>query len=328
MDKLDFTLLVLPGAYAASVAASQDILETAATLAPRLQLRTVRWQVVSPVGGRVALSGGMGIDTEPLIGGSSGEGSTWVVPGLGLSEPAEIALRLEQACCRRAAAALRDHAERGGSVAASCSAVFLLQAAGLLRGRRTTTSWWLASELRRIAPDSLIDADRMVVIDGPIASAGAAFGHTDLMLTLVRRRLGPELADMIARVLLLDGRQAQSPYVMPTLLSQGHALIERVMQRIETALPNPPSIAALAREFGVSQRTLARQVRSATGRPPLALVQAVRLNRARVLIESSRKSVEQVAAEVGYSDATALRRMMRKAAGANPSAFRSDRSWS
>ena len=63
-------------------------------------------------------------------------------------------------------------------------------------------------------------------------------------------------------------------------------------------------------------------MREATGRSTLALVQSVRLHRARMLIESSRMSVEQVAAEVGYEDATALRRLMRKTAGANPSRYR------
>jgi transcriptional regulator GlxA family with amidase domain len=84
-------------------------------------------------------------------------------------------------------------------------------------------------------------------------------------------------------------------------------------------------VAQLADELAMSSRTLARHVRAATGRGPLALVQGVRLNRARHLIESSRLTIAQVAERVGYEDATALRRLMRKAAGAAPSRFRA--SW-
>ncbi len=80
---------------------------------------------------------------------------------------------------------LARHVAAGGTVAASCSAVFLLQAAGLLRERRATTSWWLAQELRRLQPDCTVDADRMVVSDGPVTTAGAAFAQTDLMLHLL-----------------------------------------------------------------------------------------------------------------------------------------------
>ncbi|MDA8449979.1 helix-turn-helix domain-containing protein [Acidovorax sp. NCPPB 3859] len=77
----------------------------------------------------------------------------------------------------------------------------------------------------------------------------------------------------------------------------------------------------------MSPPTLARHVRAATGQSPLALVQAVRLNRARLLIENSRMPVDQVAQEMGYIDATALRRLMRRGAGANPSAFRRAAGW-
>ena len=72
----------------------------------------------------------------------------------------------------------------------------------------------------------------------------------------------------------------------------------------------------------MSERTLARRVRAATGMTPLALLQSVRLNRARMLIETTRMNIAEVAAQVGYEDATALRRLMRKMAGANPSRFR------
>jgi transcriptional regulator GlxA family with amidase domain len=233
-----------------------------------------------------------------------------------------LAGRLASADAQQAARALRRHSRRGGVVAASCSAVFLLQTAGLLHERRATTTWWLAAELRRIEPRCTVQADRMVCADGPVHTAGAALAQADLMLHLLRSRLGTALADTLSQVLLIDERQAQAPFVLPTLLSNGSALIRQLTQRIEAALPQPPSVAALAQELAMSPRTLARHVRAATGQGALALVQSVRLNRARVLIEGSRLSIEQVAAEVGYADATALRLLMRKAAGAAPSRFR------
>jgi len=105
-------------------------------------------------------------------------------------------------------------------------------------------------------------------------------------------------------------------------MANGSELVRRLTRRIEAALPHPPSVAQLADELAMSSRTLARHVRAATGRGPLALVQGVRLNHARHLIESSRLTIAQVAERVGYEDATALRRLMRKAAGAAPSRFR------
>lgn len=318
----DFTILVLSGAYASSVAATLDVLQAAAVLAPRLKLARPTWRVLSASGGPVPLSSGLQVVTAPLPKRPRADATTWIVPGLGLADPRAMPARLAREDAQRAIRAVAAHAARGGRVAASCSAVFLLQAAGLLPGRRVTTSWWLAAELRGLEPRCTVDADRMVCADGPVSTAGAAFAQTDLMLHLLRTQFGVALADAVGRVLLIDGRQAQAPFVIPALLSNGNELVARLVKRIEAALPQPPSVAALAQEFAMSQRTLSRHVQQATGKSPLALVQSVRLNRARMLIESSRLTLDRVAEQVGYADATALRRLMRRLAGVNPGRYR------
>ena len=318
----DFTIVVLPGAYASSVAVTLDILDAATALAPRAQTPRPTWRVASPDGGDVSLSAGLRLATEALPARVRADASTWIIPGLGTDSPAAIVERLARDDARRAIAAVRRHVARAGAVAASCSAVFLLQAAGVLQQRRATTSWWLASEMRRLEPACRVDADRMVCADGPITTAGAALAQADLMLHLLRTRFGVALADAVGKVLLIDGRQAQAPFAVPAMMANGSELVRRLTQRIEASLPRPPTVAALASECAMSSRTLARHVRAATGRGPLALVQSVRLNRARQLIEASRLTIAQVAERVGYEDATALRRLMRKSAGATPSQFR------
>jgi transcriptional regulator GlxA family with amidase domain len=320
---MDFTVLILPGTYATSVATTLDALQAAAVLAPRLKLPRPTWRVLSPAGGAVQLSSGLQLDSAALPLRTRSDTSTWIVPGLGLDNASALTTGLASAPAQAAAKAVAAHAKQGGRVAASCSAVFLLQAAGLLAGRRVTTSWWLASALRRLEPSCTVDADRMVCADGPITTAGAAFAQTDLMLHLLRVQFGPALADAVSRVLLIDARQAQAPFVVPRMLSNGDALIAQLVARIEAALPQPPSVQALAAEFAMSTRSLYRHVLEATGQSTLALLQSVRLNRARMLIESSRQSIESVAHAVGFQDATALRRLMRKATGANPSRYRS-----
>ena len=207
-------------------------------------------------------------------------------------------------------------------MAASCSGVFLLQAAGLLQGKRATTTWWLAPELKRIEPTCHVDADRMFCDHSLVVTAGAAFAQTDLMLHLLRKLYGAALVDARSRVLLLNERQAQAPFIVPEAFSNSDDLIGRLAARIEAALPSPPKIGELAQEFCMSERTLSRHVQKATGKSTLALVQSVKQRRARALLESSRMTVEQVAAAVGYQNATVLRRLMRRVAGANPSRFR------
>lgn len=318
----DFTILVLPGAFASSVAATADILGAARSVAARAGVAPPRWRLCSPAGGMVALRSGMHIDTVRLPTRARDDRSTWVVPGLGLDTPEQIRRCLESQDAARAIDGLARHARAGGQVAASCSAVFLLNAAGLLQGRRATTSWWYAALLKRMAPDCTVDVDRMVCADGPVVTAGAAFAQTDLMLHLLRERCGSALTDLVSRLLLIDGRQAQAPFIVPELLANGNDLVARLAARVEAALPAPPSVSELAREFCMSERTLARHVMKATGKSTQALLQGVRLRRARALLESSRMTVDQVAGAVGYQDATALRRLMKKVAGANPSRYR------
>lgn len=315
----ELQLIVLPGAHAAGVAVSLDILRAAATLAPGLTLPAPRWRVLSPQGGDVELTGGLRCPTEPLS--RVDEAGIHVLPGLATESPEALEDRLAQADARRVADDLARRLADGQPVAATCSAVFLLRDTGALAGRCVTTTWWLAQHLRRTAPDCRVEADRIVCVDGALVTAGAAMAQVDLMLHLLRGQ-GAALADAVARVLLLDARTAQSAYTLPALLANGDALVRRLVQRIEETLPRPPAVSALADAFAMSTRTLSRRVREATGQGPSALIQAVRLARARRLIETTRMSIDQVAAAVGYEDATALRRLMRRRTGATPTRFR------
>lgn len=317
----DFTLIVAPGSYGTSVAMTLDILRSAEFLAPRADASAPRWRVCSVDGGLVRLQSGLLLETQALDPAED-DRSTWILPGFGLNKTREIDDFLQRPDVGRLADGLRKHVERGGRVAAGCSAVFLLNHAGLIDSHRVTTTWWLAPRLQRDNGECQVDAARMVCDDGQIVTAGAAFAQTDLMLHLLRATAGGRLVELLCRFLILDAREAQSPYVVPEVLASGDELVARIVARIEASLPNVPAVSALAAHFCISERTLARHVRRATGKSPLALIQSVRLRKARSLLEQSRMSVEQVAEAVGYGDSTALRRLMRKATGANPSRYR------
>ncbi|SDZ65428.1 GlxA family transcriptional regulator [Pseudomonas sp. NFIX28] len=318
----DFTVLVLPGAFCASVALTLDVLASAAAIASRTGCAEPRWRIYSSIPGPVTLGQGISLQAVALPDSPEPDESIWIVPGLGLDNATTLASRLQQLDAERAIRALQLQASEGGTIAASCSAVFLLQAAGLLRGKKATTSWWLAPQLQKLEPQCRVDSHRMVIADQSIITAGAALAQTDLMLHLLRLRFGASLADAVARVLLIDRRQSQAFFIVPALMSSGDELVSRLTGRIESSLQALPSVGELAAEFGLSERTLARRIKAATGQSPLKLIQGVRLGKARMLIENSRLSIEQIAEQVGYSDATALRRLMRKTLGGTPRQFR------
>lgn len=318
----DFELLVLPGTNPSGVAMTRDILSAATLFATRQRLAVPTWGLYSPFGGRIGLQGGLSADTVRLPGRSAGTRSILLVPGLWVASAAELHQRLQADACQRAIRLIATHVARGGQVAASCSAVFLLQAAGVLEGRAATTTWWLAPELARIAPGTRVEAQRLLCVDGPVITAGAAFAQSDVMLYLLRQRFGSKLVEGVSRVLLLHERAEQAQYVLPAMLASGDALVTRLTQRVEASLPDVPSVSRLAAELRISERTLARHVHHATGMGTTALIRSIRLQRARSLLQHSRMSVDQVAASVGYRDATALRRLVRKASGTTPGGLR------
>ncbi len=319
----DFTILVISGAYASSVALTLDILAAAAAMAPRVGAAMPRWRVCAFAEGPTRLSNDLFIDAKRLGNRAKPDNSIWVVPGLATSSAALVDSRTTQPDALLAIKALKTQANSGGIVAASCSAVFLLQAAELLKNRKVTTTWWLAAHLQSMEPECMVDANRMVIVDGNIWTAGAALAQTDLMLQLIRTRFGAALADAVSRVLLIDARQAQAPFIVPALLANGDDFIAQLSLQIDAALPHTICVADIAAKLCISDRTLARRVKAATGRSTTTLIQFVRLKRARMLLETSRMSVDQVSENVGYSDSTALRRLMRKVFGATPRQFRS-----
>lgn len=319
----DFTLVVFPGSFGTSVAITLDLLRTAAIMSKRAEVPPPRWRVCSVSGGLIRLQSGLLIETECLRNDNDGrDHSIWVLPGLGLNKTREIEEFLAREDAIELAKMIRLFVDQGGRIAAGCSSVFLLDFAGVLTDRQVTTTWWLANALSERSVACRVDASRMVCDDGQIVTAGAAFAQTDLMLHLLRKLSGPKLIELLCQFLILDARTSQSIYVVPEALAIGDQLVAHAVQMIESSLPNIPSVSALAAHFCISERTLARHIKKATGSNTLALIQMVRLRKARSLLEQSKLSVEQVAEAVGYSDATALRRMVRKATGANPSRYR------
>ena len=321
---MDFDVLVLDGANPTGVSMTRDIIDAARLLAQRTggPVPTVAFH--SPAGGLVRLQGGLSIATRAFPRMHE-RAPVLLVPGLWIEHPRELRTRLARADARAAIRYIARRSAAGATVAASCSAVFLLQAAGVLRGRRATTTWWLAPELARLEPAAHVEGNRILCVDGPVVTAGAAFAQADILLHLLRQRFGGAVADGVGRVLLLHERSESAQYGLPSMLASSDPLVTRLTERVERALPDVPSVASLAREFCVSERTLGRHVRRATGMATRMMIQSIRLHRARALLQGSRLSVDEVASAVGYGDTTALRRLMRKLVGTTPGRVRAAR---
>ncbi|MGZ0148522.1 helix-turn-helix domain-containing protein [Kribbella sp. WER1] len=238
---------------------------------------------------------------------------TIVVPGwLPINrEPSDAVLR-----------ALRRAHRRGARLVSICSGAYLLAATGLLDGRRVATHWRYADELQRRFPAVQVDADVLYVDHGDVASSGGSGTGIDLCLHLVREDLGAAYAARVARRMVMpphrEGGQSQYRSAENAPAESLGVVLEWAGER----LGEPLTVEDLARRGNVSQRTLARRFGEQLGMSPGQWLLAQRIARTRVLLEETDLSVEAIAARVGLSSATNLRRRFRAALHTTPGAYR------
>jgi transcriptional regulator GlxA family with amidase domain len=301
LDILDIEILVMRGSLQSSVAITFDMLDAANQIlvargeAPAFSIR----------------ASGSAARRLPGYRGSAETPHVLIVPGLGFVSEEAIRAGLSRPDIVQARRRLAQLAAGSVEIAASCTATFLLAEAGILQGRRATTTWWLAPTFRRLYPAVQLDSEAIVVIDGPIVTAGAAMAQIDLMLTLLARHAAPGVADACARYMLLDGRSSQSPYVSLALLTASDERLARAESWARSRLEGRIGVDQLAAAAGLAPRTFARRLQRATGLSPVQLLQQLRLEKARSLLSSSRLSIEEIASLVGYSESSTLRRLLR-----------------
>ena len=278
---------------------------------------------VSLVGVRrkVQSAQGFGLPVQPI---SDGPAPDWaIIPALGTGTPDLLIPALERPDVRKAKAQLLSWHADGARLAASCIGTFLLAETGLLDHREATTTWWLAPLFRQRYPKVLLDESRMLVPTDIGVTAGAAMGHLDLALWLIRR-VSPELAAVVSRYLLADMRSLQAPYIIPNHLAQADPLITGFERWARDHLKAGFSLKDAADALATSPRTLQRRCEAVLGKSPLSYFQDLRVERARSLIHGSDLDIEAIASEVGYVDGATLRTLLRQRLGRGVRELRAD----
>ena len=221
-------------------------------------------------------------------------------------------------------AALRAAHARGARMVSICSGAFALAAAGLLDGLEAATHWRYAALLAERFPAVRVDADVLYLDAGSVlTSAGTAAG-IDLCLHLVRRDHGAEVANRVARRMVVaahrDGGQAQF-VEQPVPRAERDDPVGRAMEHALGRLGEPLPVAELARSAHLSPRQLERRFRASTGTSPGRWLIAQRVQASLPMLESGAESVEQIAGAVGFTPA-GYRRHFRARLGISPAAYR------
>jgi transcriptional regulator GlxA family with amidase domain len=315
-------VLALPGAMDSALGTVLDVANTANRLSTQAGRRPVfDVRPVAASASALSLASGLRLSglqrLEPC-----GKRDVLVLPGANHATPADVLRWLATPAVRKAVAWVAAAHGAGATVYAGCVGTFVAAESGILAGARATTTWWLAPTFSQRYPTVQLEPRRVLVDAGTVTTAGAAFAHADLMLALVQRCVSAELARLCARYLLLDTRRVQAGYPLLGRVVREDSFAARAERWALAHLATAFTAEHWAEALHVSTRTLARRIRVATGLTPLQFVQRLRVDRALHLLESSAAPVETVAAQVGYADATALRRLTQRALGSNPRELR------
>ncbi len=220
--------------------------------------------------------------------------------------------------------ALRDAHARGARLVALCTGAFVLAAAGLLDGRRATTHWSECEQLRALHPAIEVDPSVLYIDEGDILTSAGSTASIDLCLHLVAVDHGTEVANRLARRLVIaphrEGGQAQ--YIETPLPAQADDLFAETVAWAQGHLDRPVSIEQLASRAAMSKRTFARRFTATAGTTPYQWLLMQRLRRAQQLLETTDLPVELVAQQSGFSDTTTLRKHFSRHLHTNPTAYR------
>jgi transcriptional regulator GlxA family with amidase domain len=305
-------VLALREVFDTGLAAMLDTFATANELAAAQRMAVPPFEV-RLVGLRRRVRTALGLQVPVTVAGE--ERPDWVaLPAIGAKMPLPLTAALARREIQDAASHLRMRHAQGSRIAAACIGGFVLAESGLLAGHEATVSWWLGPLFRKRYPSVRLDESRMLVASGDFVTTGAAIAHLDLALWLVRQ-VSPELAAVTARYLIVDARPSQAPYVIPDHLAHTDPLVAKFERWARGHLADGFSLDVAASALSTSTRTLQRRVEAALGKSPLAYFQDLRVERAAHLLRTSRSSLEEIAAQVGYADAVTLRALLRRKLG-------------
>jgi AraC family transcriptional regulator, transcriptional activator FtrA len=214
---------------------------------------------------------------------------------------------------------------RGARLISFCTGAFVLAGAGLLDGRRATTHWGWTDELVRRHPRVHVDPDVLYVDDGDILTSAGTAASIDLALYVVRQDYGAEIANAVARRMVVaphrDGGQAQF-IASPVPDAAASDLFPDTLAWMQTHLDRPLTVPELARRSAMSPRTFARRFLATTGVTPHQWLLRQRVLRAQELLETTDLSVDLVASRCGMGSASNLRQHFHRIVRTTPQAYR------
>jgi len=219
---------------------------------------------------------------------------------------------------------IKEQHDNGAEIASLCLGAFLLAATGLLKGRKCSTHWLAANEFRNTFPDVNLVEDKIITDEQGIYSSGGAYSSLNLILYLVEKFAGRQAAVFCSKAFQIDiQRDSQSPFMI-FMGQKEHEdeSIKKAQEYIECNFQDKITIGQLASMLALSRRNLERRFKKATANTVVEYIQRVKIEAAKLKLESSRENVNEVMYKIGYSDPKAFRVTFKKITGLSPIQYR------
>ena len=219
---------------------------------------------------------------------------------------------------------IKKQYEKGAEVASLCLGAFLLASTGLLNGKKCSTHWLAANAFKNMFPDVDLVEDKIITDENGIYSSGGAYSSLNLILYLVEKFAGRETAIFCSKAFQIDfQRDSQSPFIIfKGQKEHEDEPIKKAQEFIENNFQNKISVDQLASIIAVSRRNLERRFKKATANTVVEYIQRVKIEAAKMSLESSKENVNEVMYNVGYTDPKAFRTTFKKITGLSPVQYR------
>jgi len=219
---------------------------------------------------------------------------------------------------------IKDQYKAGAEVISFCIGAFFLAATGLLKGKQCATHWTTVNEFRTLFPDVHVVDDKIMTEEDGIYTSGGAYAYLNLLIYLVERYAGRDIAVVTAKAFMIDiDRISQSPFI----IFQGQKAhtdepVKKAQEYIENNFEGKITVDQLASMLALGRRNLERRFKKATSNTVVEYIQRVKMEAAKKGLESSRENVNEVMYNVGYTDTKAFRTTFKKITGLSPVQYR------
>jgi transcriptional regulator GlxA family with amidase domain len=219
---------------------------------------------------------------------------------------------------------IKQQYEQGAEVASLCMGAFLLASTGLMKGRKCATHWLAANEFRQMFPDVNLIAEKVITDERGIYSSGGAYSYLNLILYLIEKYAGRDIAILCAKVFAIEiERENQSPFIIFQGQKEHEDLpIRKAQEFIENNFQEKITVNQLASMLALGRRNLERRFKKATSNTVVEYIQRVKIEAAKMSLESSRENVNEVMYKVGYTDTKAFRTTFKRITGLSPVQYR------